>query len=519
MAEWKKLVVSGSAISQLDNDSGFGTGTVTSVATSGAVNGLTLSGGTITTTGTISLGGTLAINNSDWSGADLSLANGGTGASLSDPGADRILFWDDSAGAVTWLEAGSNLTITGTTIAATNNTYAAGTGTTLVGGKFSVDYAGTDNFILAAGAGSGTPEETWNIALSDGTDAVDYYPLSDLPFSNNAGTVTSVGGTGNVNGLTLTGTVTSTGNLTLGGTLAINNSDWSGADLSLANGGTGASLSDPGADRILFWDDSAGAVTWLTAGSNLTISGTTMTATNTNTTYSAGSGIGLSGTTFSVAGGDGLTQDVTGLSVDYAGADNVILAAGDATGTTIEGSWNIMVSNGSSAVDYYNISDLPFSNNNGDITEVVAGVGLSGGATSGKATLTLDGTELSSHTFGDGTGTITINGNLSVSGTTTTVDTDNLNVKDQFITLNDGGSAADAGIVVEGQGAAFGWDESASRWSFDFSGATEGQTSIASDAWVAAVLTGTTMGGANANYEKSGNILVDTSGDLWMYVE
>lgn len=37
----------------------------------------------------------------------------------------------------------------------------------------------------------------------------------------NAGTVTSVGGTGTVNGLTLTGTVTGSGNLTLGGTLSL----------------------------------------------------------------------------------------------------------------------------------------------------------------------------------------------------------------------------------------------------------------------------------------------------------
>jgi len=190
-------------------------GTVTSVATSGTINGLTLTGGPITTSGTVTLGGTLAINNADWSGTDLSLANGGTGVSLADPNADSIMFWDDSAGAVTWLGVGSGISITGTTISAT---------------------------------GSG-------------------------------GTVTSVSGTGTKNGLTLSGTVTSSGNITLGGTLAINDADWSGTDLSLANGGTGASLVDPNADRILFWDDSAGAVTWLTVGSGLSLTGTTLSST------------------------------------------------------------------------------------------------------------------------------------------------------------------------------------------------------------------------------------------------
>lgn len=51
-----------------------------------------------------------------------------------------------------------------------------------------------------------------------------------------------------------------------------------GTDVALADGGTGASLTDPNADRIMFWDDSAGAIAWLAAGSGLSISGTTITA-------------------------------------------------------------------------------------------------------------------------------------------------------------------------------------------------------------------------------------------------
>lgn len=61
-----------------------------------------------------------------------------------------------------------------------------------------------------------------------------------------------------------------------------------GTDVALADGGTGASLSDPNADRIMFWDDSAGAVTWLTPGTGLTLSGTTLSVTNPADTASEG---------------------------------------------------------------------------------------------------------------------------------------------------------------------------------------------------------------------------------------
>jgi len=68
------------------------------------------------------------------------------------------------------------------------------------------------------------------------------------------------------------------------------------------------SLTDPNADRIFMWDDSAGAAAFLTAGTNLSISGTTISSTD--TTYSAGSGLDLAGTTFSVEADlrDGITH-------------------------------------------------------------------------------------------------------------------------------------------------------------------------------------------------------------------
>lgn len=107
---------------------------------------------------------------------------------------------------------------------------------------------------------------------------------------------------------------------------------------------------------------------------------------------------------------------------------------------------------------------------------------------------------------------LTLTGDLTVQGTTTTIDTTNLNVTDQFINLNDGGSAADGGIVVEGAGTSFGWDQSAGRWAFDYTGATEGQTTIAADAYAVAAVTTD-----DANYRKAGNIRTDGT-DIYIYV-
>ena len=51
-------------------------------------------------------------------------------ASLGDPNADRILFWDDSASSYQYLRVGSGLSITGTTLSATGDGTVGGSGTT-----------------------------------------------------------------------------------------------------------------------------------------------------------------------------------------------------------------------------------------------------------------------------------------------------------------------------------------------------------------------------------------------------
>ena len=61
----------------------------------------------------------MAINVDGDSNDAVEIGYGGTGSQLTDPGADRILFWDDSAAAgsnTTWLAPGNGLSITATTL-------------------------------------------------------------------------------------------------------------------------------------------------------------------------------------------------------------------------------------------------------------------------------------------------------------------------------------------------------------------------------------------------------------------
>jgi len=102
---------------------------------------------------------------------------------------------------------------------------------------------GSQSIEISQGSGANVtiPTGEAKVVYLDGAGAtaavVDALNLVDV----GDGTVTSVGGTGTVNGITLTGTVTSSGNLTLGGTLAnVDLTSQVTGTLPIANGGTGS---------------------------------------------------------------------------------------------------------------------------------------------------------------------------------------------------------------------------------------------------------------------------------------
>jgi hypothetical protein len=204
------------------------------------------------------------------------------------------------------------------------------------------------------------------------------------------GTVTSVAGTGTVQGLTLSGTVTSSGNLTLGGSLAdVDLTSQVTGNLPLANGGTGASLTDPEADRILFWDDSTGATRFLTVGSGLQISDTTLSSTDAGGTV----------TSVAVSGG---TTGLTTSGGPITGSGTITIAG---TLAVANGGTGVTSSTGTGSVVLSSSPTLSGTTLNDGYTEEVYTLGTSGSIALNPANGTIQSSTLSGNpTFTDSIG-------------------------------------------------------------------------------------------------------------------
>ena len=184
----------------------------------------------------------------------------------------------------------------------------------------------------------------------------------------------------------------------------------------------------------------------------------------------------------------------TALSVDY----------GSSAGTAVQGNQTITI-NGTS----------------GEIGVTGTAAQALGGGPS--YTLTLPDTISGNRTFSNN---VVITGDLTVNGATTTVSTTNLEVEDKFLFLNAGSGSAspvgEGGLIVEAgtadSGSAFYYDGNSARWSLA-DGIKKDATSVTPEAFSAVVVDVANGQSDAAKYKKNGNIKVDGSGDIFIYVE
>ena len=386
----KKLTKANINISGFNNDAGFttNTGTVTGNGSSGRVAYWSGSSGLTSDAGLTFNGGTNALDVSGavtWSGGGSTESNTAydnmvTGLSDSGTSTKTITITQQDGGTLTTSFSIPQGDITGVT---------AGTG--LSGGgttgsvTLDVDYTGTDNIILSSTDASTSTMSTGDfIMFSDGsTNVVSYAYVGDLPFTNNTGDITGVtAGTG-ISGGGTSGNVTITNSApnvstnltttTAATTVTINSSDGTNASIPAATTSLAGVLT--GVDKTKL-DSIASGATNVTNNNQIT-NGAGYITSYVNTTYTAGSGLSLTGTVFANTSPNIVQTTVSG----NAGSATVLQTARTIAGVSFNGSADISLNNNAIT------NGAGYTTNIGDITAVTAGNGLTGGGTTGAVTL------------------------------------------------------------------------------------------------------------------------------------
>ena len=180
--------------------------------------------GALATTGTVTANGVLLTGNL---GTVTSVAaTAGTGISVSGSPittSGTLTITNTAPDQTVAISSGTGISVTGTypNFTVTNTAPSSGGTVTSVSGTTGrITSTGGTTPVIDLASGIATAGTTGSATLIPVITIDTYGRVTSITTASNPqGTVTSVGGTGTVNGLTLTGTVTSSGNLTLGGTL------------------------------------------------------------------------------------------------------------------------------------------------------------------------------------------------------------------------------------------------------------------------------------------------------------
>ena len=404
MAEWKKVVVSGSDISQLNNDSNY------------------LANGSSGTSLTGSFTGSFIGDGSNLTGLPAAAIDTYNNA------ADNRIITSVNA---TTVQGEANLTFDGSTLGVTGDITVTGNVDGVDVAQLETDFNTLEGKTLVSGSAQ--------IAINDTTGT-----LTTL------GTVTS----GDVSAILPSGTVSGSAQVF---------SDVSG-DITIASNG----IATIQANSVALGTDTTG-----------------------NYVQSLGTGTGVT-----IASNSGEGSQPT-IAVDY----------GSSANEAVQGNTNITI----------NVASGELTRDVGDAAQAL------GGAPS--YTLGLADTISGNRTFsGD---TITINKDLVVQGTASFQSTENLQVADQFILLNSGSTTDNSpgGFVVQqdtqDEGVLFGYDAAAAsnagRFGVTSSFAAD-STTFTADAYVAMVIDEDASQTDIALYQQRGNIKIDTSDDIYIYV-
>lgn len=175
-----------------------------------------------------------------------------------------------------------------------------------------------------------------NITITNGPGSI------QISSSNPGGTVTSVSGTGTVQGLTLSGTVTSTGSLTLGGSLsAVSLTSQVSGTLPVANGGT--NLISFTTNGVLY----APSTSALATAPALTFNGSTLTVNSVSvgrggSAVSTNTAIGDAALVANTSGANNTAVGSSALAANTGGGNNTAIGF-SALGANTSGAYNTAV--------------------------------------------------------------------------------------------------------------------------------------------------------------------------------